>query len=69
MPSDHRFALLVHGRQEVVVIMDWRQVCWKAEPVYLDPWASVAYFTAPEAPEPWTFPEEVVEAPQQATLF
>ena len=63
--ADHRFTLLIAGRQELVVIADWRAPCWKAEPVYTDGWASVLWFTAPEHPEPWPA-ERIVHDTQQA---
>lgn len=45
--ADHRITLLIAGQHELVVIADWRRACWKGEPVYIDPWASVIYFTVP----------------------
>lgn len=67
MHLDHRFTLLIHGRQELLVIADWRHICWKQEPVYVDSWASMIWFTDPEQPE-LIEQEDIVHEPNQIAL-
>ena len=45
---DHRFTLLIHGEESVIVIADWKAPCWMREPVYMDSIADTLYFTVPE---------------------
>jgi len=53
MQADDEFTLLIYGHYELVVIANRKRPCWNREPVYMDSWAAMLWFTAPEPPASW----------------